>query len=65
MAGLRERAMRHGHSVQEEVREILQAAAADRPSARALPPLNLVTVRAGRTSSWSREEIYADDADGR
>lgn len=53
---LGERARRNGHSLAEEVREILDAAAAE-----ALPPIELTTVRAGGRSAWSRAEIYGDE----
>ncbi len=58
---LRERARRHGHSMQEEIREILAAAASERPSGQAAPPLNLVTANTSSTTSWRREDIYGDD----
>lgn len=61
IAALRERADRHGHSIQQELREILaEAAAAPSPPDQA-PPIRLVTVRTGGTSTWRREEIYGDD----
>jgi plasmid stability protein len=61
-AALRERASRHGHSLQAELLSILEAAAADPlPSAEALPPIRLKTVRTGGTSTWSRQEIYGDE----
>lgn len=60
VAAIRERAARHGHSVQQEVRQILAKAAAE-PVPRATPePMRLITVRTGVTSGWSREEIYGD-----
>jgi plasmid stability protein len=61
LAALRERAERHGHSMQQELRDILRAAADDIPSPRSQPPLRLTTVRTSTTSAWSREEIYGDD----
>lgn len=65
MTGLRERAARRGRSVQQEVREILHKASVEHMEAPALPPLHLVTVRAGSASTWSRDDMYADDGAGR
>lgn len=61
MTALRERAERHGHSVQQEVRQILADAAEEPAPKRELEPLRLHTVSVGGTSTWSREEIYGDD----
>ncbi|HEX6338080.1 MAG TPA: hypothetical protein VFZ85_14055 [Jiangellaceae bacterium] len=61
VVALRERAQRHGRSMQEEIREILAAAASERPAALDVRPLNLVTANTSSTSSWRREEIYGDD----
>jgi plasmid stability protein len=61
-SALRERASRHGHSLQQELLLILEAAAAepvtDLPPP---PPISLHTVRSGTTSTWSREAIYEED----
>ena len=61
-SALRERASRHGHSLQQELLQILEAAAAepvtDLPPP---PPISLHTVHSGTTSTWSRESIYDDD----
>jgi plasmid stability protein len=57
---LRERARRHGHSLQQEVLEILKVAAATPLPGEALPPLQIKTVQTNRTSTWSRDEIYGD-----
>jgi antitoxin (DNA-binding transcriptional repressor) of toxin-antitoxin stability system len=57
---LRERAKRHGRSLEEELHAIL-AAAENAPEPAALPPIRLTTVRTGTGSSWSREEIYGDE----
>jgi len=56
---LSERARRHGHTLEEELRMIQEAAAQTQSSP--LPPISLHTVRVGGTSTWSREEIYGDD----
>jgi len=62
-AALRERASRHGRSLQQELLVILEAAAAEPVSSTAaLPPIQLKTVRTAGASSWSREEIYGDEA---
>jgi hypothetical protein len=61
-SALRERARRHGHSLQQELLLILEAAAAepvtDLPPP---PPISLHTVHSGTTSTWSREAIYEED----
>lgn len=60
-AALRERAIRHGKSLQQEVLTILESAAAEPVTgASALPPIRLNTVRTEGSSTWSREEIYDD-----
>lgn len=63
MAALRERAELHGHSMQQEVLKILEAAASEPVTGPTLPPLRLVTVKTPGTSTWRREEIYG--AEGR
>ncbi|MGQ0463806.1 MAG: FitA-like ribbon-helix-helix domain-containing protein [Sporichthyaceae bacterium] len=60
MLALKERAARHGRSVQEEVRTILAAAAAEPAPPRDLPPLKLHTVSVGGRH-LTRDEIYGDD----
>lgn len=60
VAALRERAARHGHSMQQEIRQILQAAAADQVPPEPVEPIPLQTVRTGSTAGWGREEIYGD-----
>jgi plasmid stability protein len=60
MAALRERAARHGRSMQQEIRQILEAAAADPGRAAPVDPIALHTVRTGSTATWRREEIYGD-----
>lgn len=61
MAALRERAQRHGVSMQDEIRRILARVAAEPRVGEPVTPLQLITVRAGGTATWSREEIYGDD----
>ena len=62
-AALRERASRHGHSLQQELLSILESAAAEPASSTTAPPppIRLKTVRTGGTSNWSREEIYGNE----
>lgn len=60
VAALRERADRHGHSMQQELRDILTAAANEPPETEAVRPVRLTTVRTGGRSTWRREEIYDD-----
>jgi plasmid stability protein len=61
-AALRERASRHGHSLQHELLLILEAAASEPATdVTAPPPIQLTTVRTSGSSAWSREEIYGDD----
>ncbi len=61
-AALRERARRHGRSLQQELLAILESAAAEpAPAPGSLPPLRLTMVNNGGSSAWSREEIYGDD----
>jgi antitoxin (DNA-binding transcriptional repressor) of toxin-antitoxin stability system len=56
---LRERAKRHGRSLEQELRAIL-GTAENAPEAAPLPPIRLATVRTAGSSSWSREEVYGD-----
>jgi plasmid stability protein len=60
MAALRERARRHGQSMQRELHQILVEATANRSPDTAIAPLALHTVRANSSSTWRREEIYGD-----
>jgi len=61
-AALRERASRHGLSLQQELLLILESAAAEAlPAIQAPPPIRLKTVRTTGASTWSREEIYDDE----
>lgn len=61
LAALRERAAHHGRSMQQEVLEILEAAAAV-PVPRQVPsPIQLVTAHTGGESTWRREDLYDDE----
>jgi antitoxin (DNA-binding transcriptional repressor) of toxin-antitoxin stability system len=57
---LRERARRHGRSLAQELRAILDTAEND-PGPDPLPPIRLATVRTTGNSTWSREEVYGDE----
>jgi hypothetical protein len=46
--------------MQQEIRQILEAAAAGQPAPAAVDPIRLHTVRTTGTSTWRREEIYGD-----
>jgi antitoxin (DNA-binding transcriptional repressor) of toxin-antitoxin stability system len=59
---LRERAKRHGRSLEQELRAILDTAH-NSPDPAPRPPIRLTTVRTAGSSTWSREEIYG--AEGR
>ncbi|WP_162958237.1 FitA-like ribbon-helix-helix domain-containing protein [Nocardia yunnanensis] len=61
LRALRERAHRHGRSMQQELLDIIEAAAAEPVVAEKPEPIELATVRTAGTSSWSREDIYDDD----
>jgi len=62
-AALRERASRHGHSLQQELLLILESSAAESVSATTAPsPIRLKTVRTTGFSTWSRDEIYDGEA---
>jgi len=60
LAGLRERAGRHGRSMQQELLAVLAAAATEREPIQAVDPVALKTVNVGGSSGWGREEIYGD-----
>lgn len=60
MVALRERAVRHGHSMQQEIRQILEAAAAEAPPHEEPEPIRLTTVRTAGDTTWSRKDIYGD-----
>ncbi|MGH3320833.1 MAG: FitA-like ribbon-helix-helix domain-containing protein [Streptosporangiaceae bacterium] len=59
-ATLRERAKRHGRSMQQEALQILEAAAAEPLPGEPQPPIRLTTTRTSSSSTWRREEIYGD-----
>jgi antitoxin (DNA-binding transcriptional repressor) of toxin-antitoxin stability system len=57
---LRDRARRHGRSLEQELRAILDTAE-NAAGPAPLPPIRLATVRSAGSSTWSREEIYGDE----
>jgi len=57
---VRERARRHGRSLEQELRAILEVAESA-PGPAPLPPIRLATVRTAGGSTWSREEIYGHE----
>jgi plasmid stability protein len=61
IAALRERAARRGHSMQQELLRILEAAAVEEEQLEELPPIRLVTVETDGRSTWRREDIYGDE----
>jgi plasmid stability protein len=61
LAALRERAAHRGHSMQQELRAILEAAAAEPVAGEPPPPIRLVTTRTPGRSTWRREDIYGDE----
>ena len=63
MRALKRLARSHHRSLQGELSMILQRAASLAPPDDSDGKLDLVTVKTGGATSWSREEIY--DSDGR
>lgn len=60
LAALRERASAQGRSMQQELLEILRAAAAQSQVIQHPEPIRLVTAHTGGDARWNREEIYDD-----
>lgn len=61
VAAIKRRAARHGHSIQQELREVLDIAAAE-PVAGARPrTLDLRTVATGHRAPFERADFYGDD----
>jgi plasmid stability protein len=61
LTALKRRAARQGHSVQQEVREVLATAAAEPIGGRRPRQLALHTVDTGHTEPFDREDFYDDD----
>lgn len=60
VTALREQAARNGQSMQQEIRQILAAAARAVPPHEPPEPVRLTTVRTAVTSTWNREEMYGE-----
>lgn len=60
VAALRDRARRHGRSLRQELRSVLDEAEAGERTV-ALPPIQLHMVRTTVNSTWSRKEIHDDE----
>jgi plasmid stability protein len=58
IAAMKERAARNGRSMQKELHEVIENAAAEPLPRRRRGPLNIVTVNTGNTGSWDRGDIY-------
>lgn len=61
VAAIKRRAARRGHSVQRELREVLDKAAAEPIAGARARPLSLRTVETGRRGAFDRAEFYDDD----
>ena len=61
VAAIKRRAARRGHSVQQELREVLNKAARERLAGARPRPLGLRTVETGRTAAFDRADFYDDD----
>jgi nucleotide-binding universal stress UspA family protein len=59
IAALRARARKHGLTLEEELRMILDKAESQPP--RPLPPIQLKTVRTGIAKPITREDLYDDE----
>lgn len=60
VAAIKRHAARHGHSVQQELREVLARAAAE-PAGGRPRHLSLRTVATGRAAPFDRADFYDDD----
>jgi plasmid stability protein len=61
VVAIKERAARHGRSMQQELVAILEAATTKAPARVKIAPLTLVTVKTRGKARWNRAEIYGDD----
>jgi plasmid stability protein len=61
VAAIKRRAARRGHSVQQELREVLEKAAAEPVAGQRPRRLNLRTVTTGRAEPFDRAAFYDDD----
>lgn len=61
IAAIKRRAAQHGHSVQQELREVLAKAAAEPIAGRRPRQLQLRTVATGEASPFDRDDFYDDE----
>lgn len=61
IAAIKRRAARHGHSIQQELREVLAKAAAEPISGARPRRLALRTVATGHAEPFDRADFYGDD----
>ena len=61
IAAIKQHAARRGHSMQQELREVLERAATEPIVGGRTRPLNLTTVATDRTSPFDRDDFYEDD----
>lgn len=61
VAAIKRRAARHGHSVQQELREVLERVAAEAVAGGRPRRLSLRTVSTGQVESFDRADFYDDD----
>ncbi|KHL16447.1 UNVERIFIED_CONTAM: hypothetical protein LK11_16130 [Mumia flava] len=61
VAAIKRRAARHGHSVQQELRDVLERAAAEPVTGARPRRLRLRTVDTGATGPFERADLYDDD----
>ncbi|MDQ6527049.1 hypothetical protein RB608_25760 [Nocardioides sp. LHD-245] len=61
VAAIKRRAARHGHSVQQELREALERLANEPERGRPPRCLGLTIVESGNDTPFNRADIYGDD----
>jgi plasmid stability protein len=61
VAAIKRRAARHGHSVQQELREVLEKVAAEPVPGGRPRRLSLRTVATGHVEAFDRDDFYDDD----
>jgi plasmid stability protein len=61
VAAIKRRAARHGHSVQQELRDVLEKVAAEPVSGGRPRRLSLTTVETGQVEAFDRADFYDDD----
>ena len=59
---LKRLARAHNRSLQRELHEIVERAAAFAPTVEPVSTLDIITVKTEGESTWRREEIYGDEA---